>query len=344
MGHSVALNFADGKTFFISVNDDELLLDAAVRQGINLPLDCREGVCGTCQGQCETGIYEQDYVDEDALSERDLAERKMLACQTRVMSNAAFYFDHNSNICNAGDTLKLATTVTAVELVSETTAILHLDASTHKEQLQFLPGQYARLQIPGTPDWRSYSFANRPNHSNQLQFLIRLLPDGVMSNYLRDRCEVGQTLMMEAPLGSFYLREVERPLVFIAGGTGLSAFLGMLDNIAEQPNTPAVQLFYGVNSEADLCEQQRLQSYAERIPNFSYQPIVTKASSTWTGKTGYIQEHLNKDQLAEQAFDMYLCGPPPMIEAVKSWLDIEELQDYRIYSEKFLQSNTSHSP
>lgn len=103
--------------------------------------------------------------------------------------------------------------MTAVELVSETTAILHLDASSHAEQLQFLPGQYARLQIPDTEDWRSYSFANRPNATNQLQFLIRLLPDGVMSNYLRDRCQVGQSLLIEAPLGSFYLREVERPLV-----------------------------------------------------------------------------------------------------------------------------------
>lgn len=134
MGHSVALNFADGKTFFISVNQDELLLDAAVRQGIKLPLDCREGVCGTCQGQCETGMYAQDYVDEDALTERDLTERKMLACQTRVQSDAAFYFDHDSSICNAGESLSIATTVTAVELVSETTAILHLDASSFKSQ------------------------------------------------------------------------------------------------------------------------------------------------------------------------------------------------------------------
>lgn len=69
----------------------------------------------------------------------------------------SFYFDHDSAICNAGDTLKIETKVTAVELVSETTAILHLDASSHAEQLQFLPGQYARLQIPDTEDWRSYS-------------------------------------------------------------------------------------------------------------------------------------------------------------------------------------------
>lgn len=341
MTHSVALNFADGKTFFISVHDDELLLNAAIRQGITLPLNCREGVCGTCQGQCETGIYEQEYVDEEALTQRDLAERKILACQTRVKSNAAFYFDHNSDICNTGNTLKIATTVTAVELVSETTAILHVDASSHQQPLHFLPGQYARLQVPNSEDWRSYSFANRPNVNNQLQFLIRLLPNGVMSNYLREACHVGDTLFMEAPLGSFYLREVERPLVFIAGGTGLSAFLGMLDNIAEQPNAPAVQLFYGVNSEADLCEQERLHAYSQRIPQFNYQPIITQASQHWTGKTGYIQDHLNKDQLIEQAFDMYLCGPPPMIEAVKSWLADHAFQNYRIYSEKFLQSNTS---
>ena len=342
MTHSVALNFADGKTFFISVHHDELLLNAAIRQGIRLPLDCREGVCGTCQGQCETGSYEQEYVDEEALSERDLAERKILACQTRVKSNAAFYFDHNSDICNTGDTLKIATTVTAVERVSKTTAILHVDASSHQQPLHFLPGQYARLQIPNSEDWRSYSFANRPNPSNQLQFLIRLLPNGVMSHYLREHCQVGHTIFMEAPLGSFYLREVERPLVFIAGGTGLSAFLGMLDNIAEQPNSPPVQLYYAVSHEADLCEQDRLQTYSERLPHFHYQPVISQASESWTGKTGYIQDHLNRDQLAENPFDLYLCGPPPMIEAVKNWLGDQSLQNYRIYSEKFLQSNSTH--
>lgn len=342
MSHSVALNFADGKTFFISVNSNELLLDAAVRQGIHLPLDCREGVCGTCQGQCETGLYQQEYVDEDTLSERDLAERKILACQTRVQSNASFYFDHQSSMCGASHTLKIESTVTQVDLISDTTAILHVDASSQAEMLNFLPGQYARLQIPHSEDWRSYSFANRPNQANQLQFLIRLLPDGVMSNYLRNRCQIGDTIVLEAPLGSFYLREVERPLVFVAGGTGLSAFLGMLENILEKPNTPTVTLYYGVNTVGDLCEQQRLNDYQQQFSHFNYIPVVSKADETWAGKTGFINEHLNVAELAENAFDMYLCGPPPMIEAVKSWLDGHALQNYRMYSEKFLQSN-SHS-
>ncbi len=264
MTHNVALSFADGKTFFIAVKPGELLLDAALRQGISLPLDCREGVCGTCQGRCESGRYEQEYVDDEALSARDLAQRKMLACQTRVQSDATFYFDHDSSHCHAGEPLRLQSKVLRVEQVSASTAILHLDASAQADILQFLPGQYARLQVPGTDQWRAYSFANRPNAGNQLQFLIRLLPDGVMSNFLREHCEVGMEMQLEAPLGSFYLRQVERPLVMVAGGTGLSAFLGMLDEIAERGDCSyPIQLFYGVNQEADLCETARLEALCQ---------------------------------------------------------------------------------
>lgn len=342
MSHSVALNFADGKTFFISVLENEVLLDAAFRQGITLPLDCREGVCATCQGQCESGRYTQDYVDENALSEQDLAQRKILACQTRVQSNSAFYFDYDSSFCNAGETLKVKTTVTHVELVSETTAILHLDAREYKHKIDFLPGQYARLKIPNAMDWRSYSFANLPNVDNQLQFLIRLLPQGLMSDYLREHCQVGQTIAMEAPLGSFYLRQIEpsKPLVFVAGGTGLSAFLGMLDQIAKQDIKPPIRLYYGVNKEQDLCEQERLYCYASQISNFEYHPVVSQPTEQWIGKKGFIHEHLDVAHLNDNAFDMYLCGPPPMIDAVKTWLDDHSIDHGRVYSEKFIQSHS----
>lgn len=340
MSHNVALSFADGKTLFIAVKPNELLLDAALRQGISLPLDCREGVCGTCQGRCEAGAYSQDYVDEEALSARDLAQRKVLACQTRVTSDAAFYFDHDSSLCHAEEPERISARVTSVELVSATTAILHLDASAAPRQLQFLPGQYARLRIPGTDDWRAYSFANRPNAQNQLQFLIRLLPDGVMSNFLRERCQPGLTLELEAPLGSFYLRQVERPLVLVAGGTGLSAFLGMLDEMAEKGGCgQPVRLFYGVTQEQDLCEGARLEAYRARIADFDYQPVVSQPSPAWQGLSGYIPEHFDRRFLTDQACDLYLCGPPPMVEAVKTWLDQQGLgEETRLYSEKFLQS------
>lgn len=342
MSHNVALSFADGKTFFIAVKSGELLLDAALRQGISLPLDCREGVCGTCQGRCEAGSYEQAYVDDEALSTRDLAQRKMLACQTRVQSDATFYFDHDSSHCHAGEPLRLQSKVLRVEQVSASTAILHLDAAAQADTLQFLPGQYARLQVPGTDQWRAYSFANRPNPGNQLQFLIRLLPDGVMSNFLREHCAPGMDMQLEAPLGSFYLRQVERPLVMVAGGTGLSAFLGMLDEIAERGDCGyPIQLFYGVNQEADLCETARLEGLRQRIPGFEFTPVVSQPGAGWNGRRGYIHEHFDAARLSAEPFDMYLCGPPPMVEAVKGWVADQTQGEVQIYAEKFLQSVTT---
>ena len=341
MSHKVAFSFADGKTLFFPVQSHEILLDAALRNGINIPLDCREGVCGTCQGRCESGQYSQDYVDDEALSAEDLRQRKMLTCQTRVSSDAAFYFDFASSLCNAPGPGRLKGIVRAVEQVSPNTAILHLDAGADGQQLDFLPGQYARLQIPGTHGQRSYSFANRPNSGNQLQFLIRLLPDGLMSNYIRERSLIGDEILLEAPLGAFYLRHVDKPLVFVAGGTGLSACLGMLDEIAERGGCGhPVHLYYGVRNAADLCETQRIAAYAERIPGFRFTPVISDPSPDWHGKRGYITEHFDLAEFRDQALDMYLCGPPPMVESIKQWLDTQALDQTRLYYEKFTQSNT----
>lgn len=341
MGHSVALNFADGKTFFIGINDQELLLDAAVRQGITLPLDCREGVCGTCQGQCETGQYDQDYVDEEALSEDDLAARKILACQTRVKSDASFYFEHASSFCQAGDPLKLQGTVKSLEFVSEDTAILVIDASQYTQKLAFLAGQYARLHIPNTDQHRAYSFANCPQADNQLQFLIRLVDNGLMGKFLKQDCQIGQSIEFELPFGSFYLRETsaQRPLYFIAGGTGLSAFLAMLDQCQDKDNLPPIYLYYGVRYQHDLAEQDRILQYQQHFKQLYYLPVLSRADDTWTGLSGYIQQHLDAEALKNQAVDLYLCGSPALIDGVKDWLKVHDITNANIYSEKFLSTH-----
>lgn len=340
MNHKVAFSFADGKTLFIPVQANELLLDAALRNGIKIPLDCREGVCGTCMGRCESGNYAMDYADEETLSPDDLAQRKILACQTRVQSDASFYFDYDSSLCSAAGPSTRHGVVTAVEQVSASTAILHLDAGGEAGQLDYLPGQYARLHVPGTDAVRSYSFANRPNANNQLQFLIRLLPDGAMSNYIRERCKPGDEIRFEAPLGTFYLRHLERPLLLVAGGTGLSAFLGMLDELADAGGCgQPVHLYYGVRQAADLCELERIAAYAERIPGFRFTPVISDDDGPWDGKRGYVTEHFEAGELREASFDMYLCGPPPMVESVKDWLQAQGLENGRLYLEKFTQSN-----
>lgn len=334
MNHKVAFSFADGNTLFFPVGAHEILLDAALRNGIKIPLDCREGVCGTCQGRCESGDYSQDYVDEEALSSLDLQQRKMLSCQTRVKSDATFYFDFDSSLCNAPGPVHVRSTVSDVQLVSASTAILQVQVEA---PLDFLPGQYARLSVPGTDRWRSYSFANLPG--NPLQFLVRLLPDGVMSNYLRERCQVGDEVVLEAPLGAFYLRHVTQPLVLVAGGTGLSALLGMLDELAASGCDQPVHLYYGVRTEQDLCEAARISGYASKIADFRYTEVLSDASAQWTGKRGYLTEHFDLAELRDRSADMYVCGPPPMVESIQQWLKDQALDSVQLYYEKFTQSN-----
>lgn len=338
MNHKVAFSFADGKTLFFPVNANEILLDAALRNGIKIPLDCREGVCGTCQGRCESGNYSQDYVDEEALSSADLEQRKMLSCQTRVQSDATFYFDFDSSLCSVAGPAQLGATVSEVRQVSDSTAILQLQLDQDQAALDFLPGQYARLSVPGTSSKRSYSFANRSG-SQQLQFLVRLLPDGAMSNYIRERCQVGDRIELEAPLGAFYLRHIVRPLVLVAGGTGLSALLAMLEQLVADGCTQPVHLYYGVRNVADLCETARIEAYADQLPGFRYTAVISEPTADWPGKRGYIAEHFDCSELRDSPVDMYVCGPPPMVESIKNWLQDQQLESVQLYYEKFTESN-----
>ncbi|MBB3190590.1 anthranilate 1,2-dioxygenase electron transfer component AntC [Halomonas cerina] len=337
MPNTAAIVFRDGITRFVTVADNELLMDAARRHGVNLPVDCREGVCGTCRCLREAGEVDLEYVDEEALTEEELEAGHVLACQARLQTPGSFYFDVDSSLCSVATEVFTAT-VGDVQRVSDAAAILEVTLDDPAQVMQYLPGQYARLRVPGTDAWRAYSFATASVKEGRLRFLIRLLPSGVMSDYLRERWAPGDAIALEAPLGAFYLREVARPLLMVAGGTGLSAFLGMLERLeeageCEQP----IRLCYGVTREADLSELERLERFTETLPDFAFETIVMDASDDWTGKRGVVCDLFDPDFLA-QPFDAYLCGPPPMIEASKQWLEAREVGEHRVFFEKFVSS------
>lgn len=338
--NKVALNFSDGRTKFIGVNPGETVLDAALRQGITIPVDCHEGVCATCKGLCRSGDYQLEYVDEDALSESELEQGSVLTCQMRVASDCAIEFDFESTLCTSSGPEALEAEITKVDLVSEAAAVVYIDAKARRTQLDFLPGQYAHVNVPGTDEWRSYSFACAPNETNQLQFLIRLLPQGVMSDYLRDRAKPGDRMTLKAPLGAFYLHQIKRPLIFVAGGTGLAAFLGMLDQLVENPDRceQLITLFYGVTQVADLCEIERIQKVTEKLPNFQSYSIVMKEAPGWEGPVGVVTDLFEDRYFNDGEVDLYLCGPPPMVDAVKGWLDDRDMSKSTVHYEKFSAS------
>lgn len=337
MSHHIALQFEDGITRFISCNDNEKLADAAYRQKINIPLDCRDGACGTCRGQCESGSYDlpaSSYID-DALTPEEAAQGHILACQMRPRSDCVIRIPATSSACKTG-VASYAGTVAAVRHLSPSTIALAIDLAA-PEALDFLPGQYVNVAIPGTTLTRSYSFSSVPGAA-QAQFVVRNVPGGQMSGYLSHTAQPGAPASFTGPYGSFYLRPVQRPLLLLAGGTGIAPFLSMLGVLAAHGFTQPVRLVYAVTNEHDLVELEQLDRIAAAHPQFAYLTCVAASDSAHARK-GYATAHVEPSWMNAGDVDVYLCGPAGMVDAVRSWLAQTGVVPANFYHEKFSASS-----
>jgi len=341
MSYTIALNFEDGVSRFITCKSGETVLDAAYRQKVNLPMDCSDGVCGTCKGQCEQGAFDlgDDYLEE-ALSEEEQAEGKVLTCQMVPSSDCVIQVPVASTLCKT-QVGEIKGKVAMVEPLSDDSIELVVDLDEASE-LAFLPGQYINIQVPGSDEMRSYSFSSRPG-DKRASFLIRNVPNGLMSGYLTGAAKPGDALTMTGPLGSFYLREARRPVLMLAGGTGLAPFLAMLELLASKHDQgegcdQSIHLLYGVNKDDHLVKCDALDAFAERLPDFSYTTVVVDEASEHPRK-GYVTHHMDHDALG-QDFDVYLCGPPPMVDAVLAYFREQGIQPANFYYEKFAPSQT----
>jgi len=328
--YNIALNFEDGVTRFVACKPGEKVLDAAFRAKINLPMDCSDGVCGTCKCRAESGSYDlgDDYID-DALSEDEKSNGLVLTCQMVPQSDCVIAVPASSTACKTEQS-RFAATVSKVEPHNDAAVVLELDVDSTAPV--FLAGQYVNIDVPSSGQHRSYSFSSAPGQS-KVSFLIKRIPGGVMSTWL-DSAQPGNKLELTGPLGSFYLRAVERPLLFLAGGTGLAPFLSMLEVLARADSQQRVHLIYGVTRDLDLVQVDAIEAYVAKLPNFTYTTVVADAESTHPAK-GWVTQHMPAEALNEGDVDVYLCGPPPMVDAVRKHFDDNGVKPNSFHYEKF---------
>jgi 2-polyprenylphenol hydroxylase and related flavodoxin oxidoreductases len=225
--------------------------------------------------------------------------------------------------------------ISAVRQLSDSTISLSIKGDA-LSKLAFLPGQYVNLQVPGSEQSRAYSFSSLQK-DGEVSFLIRNVPGGLMSSFLTGLAKAGDAMTLAGPLGSFYLREIKRPLLLLAGGTGLAPFTAMLEQIAERGSEHPLHLIYGVTHDSDLVEMDRLEAFAARIPHFTFSACVASPESRYPHK-GYVTQHIEPTHLNEGEVDIYLCGPPPMVEAVSQYIREQGITPANFYYEKFAAS------
>ncbi|MGQ0620688.1 MAG: FAD-binding oxidoreductase [Panacagrimonas sp.] len=337
MNHTVTVRYLGGAERRMSVAPDQTLLEAAEANGVPIVSECESGICGTCVGSCVSGRYEMGRVE--GLSEVERDEGRVLTCQTTVRSDCVLELQYPVGD-NAARLLSGEGRVTQVERVSSTTALLRVDASGLGEAVTYKPGQFAQLKVPGTQEWRSYSYAYPDNERDELEFIIRLLPKGAMSDYLRGTAKAGDRIELRCSKGGFYLRPITRPVVLVAGGTGLSAILAMAESLKDVVLRHPVTLLHGVTRFEDLCKLDELRELTQSQPKLRVRTIVAQPDARWSGAVGVVTDFLDAGMLNDGDVDIYLCGPAAMVEVTREWLTRAGIHRAGLYFEKFVQSGT----
>ena len=335
--HQITVRYSDGTQKTMPERPDQSILDAAEEHGVSIVNECQSGICGTCVATCASGDYQMGRTE--GLSDVERSARKVLTCQTFADSDCVIDLQYPADD-NAARLVTGHGVVTSVQRLSDTTAILRIDVSGVDDTITFKAGQFAQVQVPGTDVWRNYSFAHPDDGRTELEFIIRLLPDGVMSDYVRDRATPGDRIALRCSKGGFYLRPVVRPVILVAGGTGLSAILAMAQSLDSDIGQP-VHLLYGITAAEDLCKRDELEELTRRIPGLRLHIIVSQPDAEWDGPVGLVTDLLDESMLSDGDADVYLCGPAPMVEATRNWLDNNGIHRIGLYYEKFVASGAT---
>ncbi len=327
----------------IEVTEDQKILDAAFEQGIMLMHGCKEGQCAACKSYLLEGEIED--VDHDkysnfALPDSEKDDGFVLLCKCHAYSDLTIeLLNYDEEMIKSGLPLRAATTeVVSKELITPDMCHLVLRL-TDCDDFKFFPGQFVDISVPGTAETRSFSMANiSALQSGQLEFVIKIYPDGLFSRHLQDKLDTGDQLDIKGPYGMFTLRDKPgADLTFVGGGAGIAPILSVLRSMAERGIDRKVRFYYGARSADGLCFEDELRALEQTLPDFRYIPALSEPDrdGDWTGETGLITDVVERNEETLAGHDCYVCGPPPMVEAALNILPALGVDQARIFYDKF---------
>jgi ferredoxin-NADP reductase/ferredoxin len=338
----VTLLFSDHETRTIRCSEEETIVQAANRFGLKLLVDCREGACGTCKASCRIGDFVLDDFSADALPPSERACGFVLACRMSPRSDCLIEFDYPLAQARRGKApAPRSVTITRLERIAADVLELRVAAEDGK-RFEFLPGQYANLDVPSRDVCRSYSFAMAPGETEAV-FAIRLVPGGEMSGWLSERARTGDKMLVAGPYGRFFLRRPDRKLLMIAGGTGIGPMLSMLETLSHFSTPPgSVTVVFGVTIGENIFYQERLAACLADFAHARAIMVAMHAGEAWNGLRGTAVDALSGVEISP-ATDAYLCGPPAMIEAARARLHEAGMNDGAIFAEAFLPTHRTQT-
>jgi benzoate/toluate 1,2-dioxygenase reductase subunit len=269
----------------------------------------------------------------------EAAGGKRLLCSSYAYTNGDVRLHYPAALIYGVESRTVQATVAALEWPSPAVARLTLEIADEGE-FSFRSGQYVRLKIPDAVEWRSYSMASTSRDLPRIDFLVRILSGGLVSEYLRNGCRPGDEVTLQGPMGAFILHAGRGPHIFIAGGTGLAPIVAMLDEIRHRAGPrPRMLLSFGCASEQQFFYRDEIELRQWWMPELR---VILSADRVDTNESRLLQgtpvAALQQEHVTDPATVAYLCGPPPMIEAARRRLMEMGVGPDRIYAEQFVAS------
>ena len=233
------------------VDEDETVLRGAFRQGLMLMHGCKEGQCAACKSFLLDGEVYLDKYSNFALNDFEKEEGWTLLCRAHAESDLEVeLINYDEEMLRSG--IALQTVKMRIDAIEELTHDIRRLVLSGDENIQFKAGQYADITIPGTEEVRSFSMANLPG--GELEFMIKLYPDGKFSGLLADGgLSVGDEVEVTGPYGVFTLRQSDRPLLFIGGGAGMAPILALLRSMVDKGIDRKAIYYYGAPGPSRIC-------------------------------------------------------------------------------------------
>ncbi len=327
--------YVEGLPDPISAPSARTLLALLRSRQVQIPFACGgRGSCGLCkvyvQGQANPCTPEEENLLRQR--ERDIGAR--LACQVKPAG------DLNVKLPKAILAAReyRATLLSAKQKTKNISSfILELPGATG---FSFEAGAFILLRIPQYPGnrlvlQRPYSLASPPSQAKRLELNIRRVSKGAGTTYLFEHLKPGDPVVFFGPYGDFQLSDSQRPIIFMAGGSGLSPVKSMLAELADAGSRREVTFIFGAHSQASLFDLDAMQEYAQRLPNFRFIPTLTEPADAWHGEKGTVTEAGDRIIPWGSDFEAYLCGSPGMIAAALELLHNNNVPDERIFYDQF---------
>ena len=328
------VELVNGKKYFVT-EDGETILSAALRQGVVIPHNCRNGFCGSCMGLLHEGKVDHGEDRPRGLSDEKEKAGYILCCRALTKGDIRLEVETIDAVAEI-PIRTLPARVSSLEKLADDVMLVELKLPPH-EQFEFRAGQYIDFLLPDGRR-RSFSMANSPSSSERLELHIRNVPGGSFTDRVFNEMKIKDMLRIQGPFGTFIMRaDNNRPAIMIAGGTGLAPLKSMLEKVREDGCDRPLHLYWGARTAIDLYFDKELHHWAQELDCLRYTAVLSEASEVdeWTGATGWVHEAVMAAFPDLTGMDVYASGPPPMIDAIQQHFPLIGLEQGHFYFDSF---------